>query len=225
VWRHFWCFGVCVLDRVLLLNDRMGLFQINVHGEDNLLNVRARHGGAFLFGAHLGSFEVVRAAGRVLGDTRISLVMYEDNARKTNQVLKAINPSLAIEIIGLGRPDSMIQVRERLEEGHLVGVLADRCLGNERQLNVPFFGQPAPFPTGPFRLAAILRQPVIFMTGLYRGDGRYDIYFESIAEPTDTAGSTTDQTVEAMMRAYVAKLEQYCRAAPYNWFNFYEFWR
>src|SRR5580698_3533062 len=22
VWRHFWCFGICILDRVLLLNDR-----------------------------------------------------------------------------------------------------------------------------------------------------------------------------------------------------------
>lgn len=84
VWRHFFCFAACVLDRVLLLNDRMDLFEIGMHGEDNLSVVRARHGGAFLFGAHLGSFEVVRAAGRALGDTRISLVMYEDNARKTN---------------------------------------------------------------------------------------------------------------------------------------------
>jgi predicted LPLAT superfamily acyltransferase len=219
VWRHFWCFSACVLDRVLLLNDRMDLFDIHLHGEAELVNVRAQHGGAFLFGAHLGSFEVVRAAGRALGDTRISLVMYEDNARKTNQVLDAINPALAIEIIALGRPGSMLAVQERLASGHIVGVLADRSLANERQLSIPFLGTPARFPVGPFRLAAILKRPVVFMVGVYRGGQRYDIHFEVLSDAGDT-----DQAIEARMRQYVARLEHYCRSAPYNWFNFYEFW-
>jgi predicted LPLAT superfamily acyltransferase len=222
VWRHFWCFAACVLDRVLLLNDRMELFDIRLHGDAELAGIRAQHGGAFLFGAHLGSFEVVRAAGRALGDTRISLVMYEDNARKTNQVLDAINPSLAIEIIGLGRPGSMLAVQERLASGHLVGVLADRSLANERQLSIPFLGTPARFPVGPFRLAAILKRPVVFMVGVYRGGRRYDIHFE-VLNDADIADDT-DQAIESMMRRYVSRLEHYCRSAPYNWFNFYEFW-
>jgi predicted LPLAT superfamily acyltransferase len=200
----------------------MDLFDIALHGEAELARVRAQQGGAFLFGAHLGSFEVVRASGRALGDTRVSLVMYEDNARKTNQVLDAINPALAIEIIGLGRPGSMLAVRERLASGHLVGVLADRSLANERQLSLPFLGVPARFPVGPFRLAAILKRPIVFMAGVYRGGRQYDIYFELLSDP-DTA-DTSDLAIEATMRRYVARLEYYCRSAPYNWFNFYEFW-
>lgn len=222
VWRHFWCFAICVLDRVLLLNDRLDLFDIRLHGEAELARVRAQHGGAFLFGAHLGSFEVLRACGRALGDTRISLVMYEDNARKTNQVLNEINPALAIEIIGLGRPGSMLTTQERLASGHLVGLLADRSLDNERQLSIPFLGVPARFPVGPFRLAALLQRPIVLMVGLYRGGRRYDLHFELLSDP-GTAGNS-DQAIEAAMRRYVARLEHYCRAAPYNWFNFYEFW-
>jgi predicted LPLAT superfamily acyltransferase len=224
VWQHFWCFASCVLDRVLLLNDRMDLFEINMEGVDILTDVRARHGGAFLFGAHLGSFEVVRAVGRALGDARISLVMYEDNARKTNLALNAINPELAVEIIGLGRPGSMMSVMERLDQGHLIGVLADRGLNNERQSSVAFFDQDARFPAGPFRLAGILNRPVVFMVGLYRGGARYDIHFELIADPAELAGKSTGETVEEVMRRYVTRLEHYCRLAPYNWFNFYEFW-
>jgi predicted LPLAT superfamily acyltransferase len=222
VWRHFWCFAVCVLDRVLLLNDRLDQFDIHRHGETELLNVREQHGGAFLFGAHLGSFEVLRSCGRALGDTRLTLVMYQDNARKTNQVLDAINPALAIEIVGLGRPGSMLAVQERLAAGHLVGVLADRSLANERQLSIPFLGLPARFPVGPFRLAALLKRPVVFMTGVYRGGRRYDIHFE-VLDVSITAGGT-EAAIEASMRQYVAKLEHYCRSAPYNWFNFYDFW-
>jgi predicted LPLAT superfamily acyltransferase len=223
-WRHFWCFAACVLDRVLLLNDRTDLFEIDLHGDRILTEIRARHGGGFLFGAHLGSFEVMRTMARALGDSRVTLVMYEDNARKTNQVLNAINPALGIEIIGLGRPGSMIAVRDRLEDGHLVGILADRGLDSERRLRVPFFGETVGFPVGPFRLAAILKRPVVFMAGLYRGGRRYDIHFEVISEPDDAADRSIDEAIEETMRRYAARLEHYCRAAPYNWFNFYEFW-
>lgn len=222
VWRHFWCFAVCVLDRVLLLNDRLDEFDIHLHGDAALTSIREQHGGAFLFGAHLGSFEVVRACGRALGDSRLTLVMYQDNARKTNQVLDAINPRLAIEIVGLGRPGSMLAVQERLAAGHLVGVLADRSLANERRLSIPFLGLPARFPIGPFRLAALLKRPIVFMTGVHRGGRRYDIYFEVLGN-SDAAGDT-GAAIEAAMRQYVGRLEYYCRSAPYNWFNFYEFW-
>ena len=122
-----------------------------------LTAIREQHGGCFLFGAHLGSFEVVRAAGRHMADVRISLVMYEDNARKTNAVLNAINPALAIDIIGLGKPGSMLAVKDRLDDGHLVGLLADRSLESERRMAIPFLGAPARFPVGPFRMAAMLR--------------------------------------------------------------------
>ena len=30
--------------------------------------------------------------------------------------------------------------------------------------------------------------------------------------------------LDGMMRRYVARLEHYCREAPFNWFNFYDFW-
>ncbi len=224
VWRHFWCFGACVLDRVLLLNDRTELFAISLHGDAVLSELRARHSGGLLFGAHLGSFEVVRTMGRALGDTRVSLVMYEDNARKTNQVLHAINPALTMDIIGLGRPGSMLAVRRRLEEGHLIGILADRGLASERMMTLPFFGEAARFPVGPFRLAAILRQPIVFMAGLYRGGNRYEVRFELLAEPDDAAAAPMEERIASLMRRYVALLERYCRDAPYNWFNFYDFW-
>ena len=81
-----------MLDRVLLLNDRVDLFEVDLHGEADILTDSRAQGGCFLFGAHLGSFEVVRAVGRHLAEAQTSLVMYEDNARKTNAVLHAINP-------------------------------------------------------------------------------------------------------------------------------------
>ena len=164
-WRHYRCFATCLIDRVLLLHGRVELFDVTLYGEADITDIRAQGGGCFLFGAHVGSFEVVRAVGRHMAEARTSLVMYEDNARKTNAVLHAINPELAMQIIGLGKPGSMLAVRDRLDEGHLVGLVADRSLESERQMQVPFLGAPARFPVGPFRMAAMLGRPVLLMLG------------------------------------------------------------
>jgi predicted LPLAT superfamily acyltransferase len=217
-WRHYRCFATCLLDRVLLLNGRVDLFDVSLHGEAVIDGIRASGSGCLLFGAHVGSFEVVRAVGRQLANVRTSLVMYEENARKANAALHAINPDLAVQIIGLGKPGSMLAVRDRLNEGHLIGLLADRSLESERQMQVPFLGLPARFPVGPFRMAAMLGSPVVLMLGLQRGDRRYEIVFETVS------ARPADEPTEEVMRRYVARLEHYCRTAPYNWFNFYDFW-
>ncbi len=163
--RHFHTFGACVLDRVFLLNDRIDLFDLRVHGEEVVLDILRRGDGCVLLGAHFGSFEVARALGRRQPGLQVSLVMYEENARKIRAVLAAINPRLAMEVIGLGRSDSMISVGERLRQGHFVGMLADRSVDGEGQIRYPFLGSPAAFPLGPFRLAALMKRPVVLMVG------------------------------------------------------------
>ena len=69
-------------------------------------------------------------------------------------------------IIGLGHVDSMLKVREHLDEGGVVGMLADRTPGGEATRPVQILGAEAHLPIGPFRMAALLRRPV---TNLYFG--------------------------------------------------------
>jgi len=69
--------------------------------------------GAFLMGAHLGSFEVIGSIGRRRPGLQVSMAMYEDNARKINSILAAINPALTPDVISLGHLDAMLKVAER----------------------------------------------------------------------------------------------------------------
>ena len=221
-YRLFFSFAATVHDRVYFLKDRFDLFAIEMHG-DGLFDDT----GAVLLGAHLGSFEAMRACGRTLAHRRVAVAMYEDNARKIHAVLTAIAPAAAQDIVALGRLDSMLELGERLDAGVLVGVLADRTFGDEAVLYVPFLGEPAPFPTGPMRMAAALRRRVFFMAGLYLGGNRYEIHFEPLADFTGLEGAERaerDRQVEDAVRAYAARLEQFVRRAPHNWFNFHDFW-
>ncbi|GAB3628859.1 Lipid A biosynthesis lauroyltransferase [Pandoraea terrae] len=222
--RHLHCFAATVLDRVYLLNDRDTLFDIEIEGREVIDRVMARGEGVFLLGAHLGSFEVLRTAGRWYSGLRVAMVMYPDNARKINAVLAAINPGLVSEIVPIGQIDSMFTVKSRLDEGCLVGMMGDRGVGGEAKAVCPFLGEPASFPLGPLRLAALMRRPVLFMTGIYLGGNRYRLHFSELADFSALAGAGRNTALQAGLAAYVTQLEAQCRAAPYNWFNFFDFW-
>lgn len=219
LYRHFHSFAATVLDRVYLLHGRFDLFDISMQGQAGQQQQLQRGTGVLLVGAHLGSFEALRASGRGIMGLRVAMVMYEENARMLNEMLAAISPAAHQDVIALGRFDSMLRVRDRLAEGAVVGVLGDRGLGDEDARCVPFLGAPARFPAGPMRMAAMLRCRVYFMAGLYLGGNRYALHFEPIAD-----FGASPQEPGAALAAYVACLERHCRAAPYNWFNFYDFW-
>jgi predicted LPLAT superfamily acyltransferase len=225
LFRHFLSFASVIHDRVYLVNDRFELFDIRIHDKNLIDDIVADGQGVFLLGAHMGSFEVLRAIGRKQPGLRVVMVMYEENARKINAALGAINPNALQDIIGLGHVDSMIQVHELLAQGTVVGMLGDRSLGNDETRAVDFLGAPAELPLGPFRMAAIMKRPVLFMTGLYRGGNRYDIHFEALADFSAVAPRGRTLAVQEAMRRYAELMEQHCHSAPYNWFNFFDFWQ
>lgn len=224
-YRHFFTFAATVHDRVYLVNRRFELFDFEVHGEETLRRLLADGKGLFLMGAHLGSFEAIRAIGRKDKDLRVAMVMHQENAQKINAMLAAINPEAVQDIIGLGHVDSMLKVRERLDEGGVVGMLADRTPGNDTLYPVNILGAPANLPGGPFRMAALLRRPVVFMTGLYLGGNRYAVHFDPLADFSTVTRGQRDAALEAAIRRYAELLDKYCRKAPYNWFNFFDFWQ
>jgi len=222
--RHYHTFAAVILDRLYLLKEQFSRFDVQVHGAEIVEELIAAGKGCVLLGAHMGSFEIIRSAGRARG-FKVSMVMYEGNARKIRKLLKAINPVLQMEVIGLGSVDSMLKVEAALARGEFVGLLADRTIKGGGTVSCPFFGEPAAFPVGPVRIAAMLKRPVALMFGIYRGGNRYEVYFERLAGLDPIVGRDRDSMTGHVLRRYAERLEHYCRIAPYNWFNFYDFWR
>jgi predicted LPLAT superfamily acyltransferase len=224
-YRHVLAFATTIHDRVYLLQERFDLFDITIEGEAVVQQALDAGQGAFLMGSHVGSFEIIRAIGRRQPGLRVAMAMYEDNARQINAMLAAINPNAAAEIIALGHIDAMLKIQDYLDRGTFVGVLGDRTLGNEASVRVNFLGQPARFPVGAMRAAAIMRRPVIFMIGVYRGGNRYHTAFESLVDFSTVDPRQREAAVQAAIERYAAVLEKHIRSDPYNWFNFFDFWR
>jgi predicted LPLAT superfamily acyltransferase len=223
--RHILYFATCSHDRFFLINEQYDCFHITIEGEP-LVRAQLDAGrGAFLLGAHLGSFELIRSVGEHQRGMHVSMAMYERNAQKMNAVLAAINPAANPDIIALGEIDAMLRIAERLDSGAFVGMLGDRTLGEEAVQPVTLLGERAYLPVGPMRVAAALRRPVFFMAGLYRGKNHYHVVFAQVADFSTTPAGGRDAAVRAAIERYAALLERYCRTDPYNWFNFFDFWR
>lgn len=223
--RQILSFASTIHDRVYLINGQFELFNITLEGEPLVLTQEDSGRGAMLMGAHMGSFEVMHSLGRRRHGLKVALAMYEENARKINAVLAAINPRLQADIVSLGRLDAMLNIAERLDHGAFVGVLADRTLGSEPVQAVTLLGERAYLPTGPMRAAAILRCPVFFMAGMYRGKNDYHVVFAPVADFSSTPAGERHAAVGSAIERYAALLDGYCRSDPYNWFNFHDFWR
>ncbi len=230
-YRHFHTFASTVLDRIYFVRGAMHEFELQLSGGDLMDATLAEGRGAFLLGAHIGSFEALHAVGENRPGMRVAMVMYPDNARLIHGVLQSVAPQFKLGIIPIGRPGSTLAIRDWLDGGGLAGLLGDRFLPSDParagSVAVPFLGVPARFTDGPLRLAQLLRRRVIFMVGLYRGGQRYDVRFEPLAdfrERVDDAAER-ERLVQQALHAYVARMESLVREAPYNWFNFHDFWK
>ena len=227
LWRLYFTFAATILDRVWLATGQSAGFEITLHGLE-ALRARVEGGqGCLLFGAHLGSFEALRAVGDSGCPVEVAVLMHEANAARVKAVFDALGgEGRAAAVIALGSPEAMLRVREVLERGGLVGLLADRAPAGQRLHRVNFLGHPAPLPTGPHVLAAVLGAPVMLAFGLRTGPRRYAVHFAPFAERIGDGGRAgREAAVLASVDQYAQALEAMCRAHPYNWFNFYPFWQ
>lgn len=227
VYRHLLTFGCVALDRLFFVRRRFDLFHITRNGPEHLVALAAQKRGAILLGAHLGSFEAMRAMAE--GEKfPINVVGYFKNARMINDALGKIGASTDARLIEASPDgiDFIFKVKECIDRGEMVAILGDRVgLGHGGQVTAPFLGAEAAFPAGGFLLAATLRCPVYLTFGLYRGGNHYDLHCEPFAESIVLPRKAREPALREYAMRYANRLEHYCRLAPLNWFNFFDFWK
>jgi predicted LPLAT superfamily acyltransferase len=228
--RHMHCFAVTILDRVFLLSERYRRFDIRMFGLEVLARAMRSGRGVLIFGSHLGSFDAVRVVKEEWPDTPIRVVFDVEQAPALTALLRTLNPEIAATMINAraSGPATMLAIKETLDRNGIVALLTDRARPGESHVLAEFLGQPAPFPTAPWLLAGALGAPVTLAFGLYRGQNRYDLHFESFIEgPAEERPGRSERRAVAAARAerFAQRLAAYAHRAPYNWFNFYDFWQ
>ena len=237
VYRQVLRFAQTALDGLFLVRGKIGAFTVDRDGTHHLDALRREGKGAILLGAHVGSFYAMRAQGREAAFPLHPLV-YTKNAKKLNDAFKRLDPKSSVELIEMSEGVGfMLEVRDRVEHGGLIAILADRLPPSTDEgarargpgqgagsVVVDFLGGKARVPTGPYVLAATLRCPVYFVAGIYRAPSRYELHCIPFADRVVLPRGRREEAVAEYAQRYADQLAEFVRSAPDNWFNFYDFW-
>ncbi len=224
--RHFETFAGVSLDRVYMLSGRTAALDIDTQYGPQARETLMSGRGCILVVAHFGSFEALRVPAIRRRARVVRIVLDRAVGRMALALLEELDPDLAAGIIDAARPgpDVMLDVKHALDAGDIVGIMGDRARSDERAVTVDFLGGRVRLPAGPWMIAATLGVPVLLGFGVTRGSRRYECRLELFSQSLVLPRANRETALHAVVQRYAVRLEQAVRDAPYNWFNFYDYW-
>lgn len=232
-YRHFQRFGEAMLDKIASWRGELqfGRDVVFTAGAEETLNISDPRGKLLLV-SHLGDVEACRALAQLQGGKTINALVFSENAQRFKQIMTEMAPQAGLNLMPVNDigPDTAILLQEKLDRGEWIAIVGDRIAvnpqrgGEWRVCWSRFMEQAAPFPQGPFILAAILRCPVNLLFAL-RQQGKLRIYCEPFADPLLLPRADRQQALQHIIDRYAERLEHYALQSPLDWFNFFDFWR
>lgn len=229
--RQFHEFAESVVDKLLAWQIELDVNQFcqrNPEATESLLHDPR---GQLIIGSHFGNIEYCRGYMHRYETKIINILVYERHAGNYVEMMRRLNPDSRINVFQVDEFDiaTMLLLKEKIANGEWVFIAGDRTplSGTERTIDVDFLGQPAPLPIGPYLLAHALQCPVWLMFSYknYNGDDN-DLHFEVVpfAEQLKLPRKQREQHLRQHAQCYADHLQRLCGDAPYQWFNFYDYW-
>jgi predicted LPLAT superfamily acyltransferase len=225
--RHFTSFAETILDKMLAVGGRYRFDSLRFVGRAALEAQLKSGRGALLVTAHVGCLEMCQA----LADAphlKLTVLVHTLHAERFNRVLERLSPARAVRLLQVTEltPATAVLLSQRIEAGEFVAIAGDRVplrAGRVNCVSVPFLGRPAPFPTGAYMMAALLKCPLVMMGCIRQGDV-HEIVFERLADEVRLPRADRLGACAAYAGDFARRLERLLARAPYEWFNFYSFW-
>lgn len=227
VLRHLHTFAVATYDRLVVWSGQLDSLVVRHDGSDKIFGLAESGRGGLLFGAHLGSFELLCFLSRKY-ELVVNVIGYQGNAERINAFLQSQAPEQRIRMIDMD-PHSVsaaFEIKACIDRGEFVAMLVDRVAPGKtgRTAEATLLGDPAPFPLGPFLLAGMLECPVLFALCVGTGPGSYETLLRPIGDAARVPRSEREKRARELLARYASLLESTCTRLPYQWFNFYDFW-
>jgi predicted LPLAT superfamily acyltransferase len=227
VLRHFAAFAECILDKMLLWGGLANVGDTAFFGEQQLEQDIAQQRGGLLICAHFGNLELCRVLARQRAGLKMTVLVHTRHAQKFNRMLAQLDPDSQLNLLQVTEmsPVTAMLLNERVARGEFVVIAGDRVpvSSGARVCSARFLGKEAPFPIGPYVLASLLKCPVYLLFSMRTGS-RSEIHFERFREAIRLPRKDREAALTELAQAYADRLQHFCLRAPFQWFNFFDFW-
>ena len=223
--RIFWNRGTAYADNTVMATPRQldGRVRYDRLGNwsDNWALIereRARGRGVILASGHLGNWY---SGGLLLAQQKVPVrsVTYRNNAM--DGMVRKLSRRGNIQHTYVDQdPFAMAEIVRALRGGEVLMMMAD-VAWDSRTIEIPFFGRPAKFPIGPFRLARLAEVPIFpaFCTWKRRLD-----YEATLGNPIEVRGGDPDRAEREAAGRFAAVFEREVAAHLTQWLNFTPVW-
>jgi len=216
-------FGRVLVDRGWLGLRRGARLKGDFDNSDVLIEALKEGRGLVLLTTHVGNWQTALAHIDLLGIRVNSLMHYaEEEVAKHFFDLKGVGPSFNI-IKNDGFMGGMVEAAAALSRGEVVTIMADRYAGGPA-VEVDFFKDPVSFPAAAYGLAGATGAPVAVLLAAKTGRRSYRLHVWDLFYVERRRGEGHDQFVPAAAR-FAGALETYLGEYPWQWYNFFDFWR
>jgi predicted LPLAT superfamily acyltransferase len=225
VYRNYYVFGQVILDKTATMAGFQAKFDFDFDGEDYLHQMAAAGNGGLLISAHIGNFEM---AGHMLEriNAVVNIIMLDAEHQRIKKFLSALTRK-SFHVIAIRDDNSHVyEISHALKNHEIICMHGDRFMPGSKIIRCEFLGKKAYLPTGPFYLAMKYDVPVSFVFAMKESKRKYHFY----ATPPkyyaqQSSLSKRDDMLKTMIADYLSAAEEKIRQYPYQWFNYYDFWK
>ncbi|MCR5218043.1 hypothetical protein [Treponema sp.] len=239
-YRQIISFAICLIEKIEGWCGKSDLSHVVFHDDDvvELKASLAAGKGAMLIGSHLGNMELFRSlategqtgVGKMVS---VTAIMDTKVTSSFNQAMEDMNSKTYLDVINSDSigVDTVEILQDRLASGGLVVIAGDRTSANspDRNIEEEFLGKTAEFPFGSFFMASLLDVPVYFVFALRVKDltlkSKYDMHVKKAGVDFNCNRKEKKVRIEELCREFKCELEKHCCNHPYQWYNFFDFWR
>ncbi len=227
-YRHFLSFARRALDTFGAWMGRMPAGAVVPVEVAALETAKAQPRGAVFVVSHHGNVDISRALLDARTRQRVVVLTHTRHAENYNRILREFNPEAAVNMLQVTEmgPETAIALQQRIDGGDWLFIAGDRTPvgGGRRTSRAPFLGAQAEFSQGPYLMAALLDCPVYLFFCRREGD-HYGLRIEELADRVVLPRGRRAEALAGYVAAYASRLEKHVLEDPFQWYNFYDFWR
>lgn len=222
-YRHFLAFARVMVDRLVLGAAGRKAFTMHETRVDHIIDTSKQGKGMIMLTAHFGNYDV--AAGLLDGrlGAPMAMVAFQNEVAQVRALIEKHTGPMP-KLLAVGNSElAALDILHALRDGYVVAMQGDRTVDG-RVARVPFLGEKASFPVGPFILSAMSGCPVVTTFSVQVGPRSYQFVADAPQTYKFERGKPRDAQLEEWAAKYAVRLEELVKQHPYQWFNFYDFW-